>query len=121
MGNEGDEPWRYSNFPADVREVISVGAIESDSTTRAGYSSIGYGGVDFIKPDVCAYAQPPRRGTSYTAPVIAGLCASLLEYKRMSRNELINLLHTSGLNSSAPNYEIGYGIPQTSRMLLLFK
>ena len=39
----------------------------------------------------------------------------------MSRNELINLLHTSGLNSSAPNYEIGYGIPQTSRMLLLFK
>ena len=66
------------------------------------------------------YAPPPRRGTSYTAPAIAGLCASLLEYKRMSRIELINLLHTSGLNSSAPNHEIGYGVPQTSRMLLQF-
>ena len=120
MGNEGDEPWRYSNFPADVREVISVGAIESDSTTRVSFSSIGYEGVDYIKPDVCAYAPPPRRGTSYTAPAIAGLCASLLEYKRMNRIELINLLHTSGLNSSAPNREIGYGVPQTSRMLLLF-
>ena len=38
----------------------------------------------------------------------------------MSRIELINLLHTSGLNSSAPNHEIGYGVPQTSRMLLQF-
>ena len=120
MGNEGDEPWRYSNFPADVKEAISVGAIEADSTTRVSFSSVGYEGVDYIKPDVCAYAPPPRRGTSYTAPAIAGLCASLLEYKRMSRIELINLLHTSGLNSSAPNREIGYGIPQTSRMLLLF-
>lgn len=118
MGNEGDEPWRYSNFPADVSEVISVGAIESDSTTRVSSSSMGYEGAGYIKPDVCAYATPPRRGTSYTAPVIAGLCASLLEYKRMSRIELINLLHASGLNSSAPNREIGYGIPQTSRMLL---
>ena len=35
-------------------------------------------------------------------------------------NELINLLHTSRLNSSTPNYEIGHGIPQTSRMLFLF-
>ena len=120
MGNEGDDSWRYSNFPADVREVISVGAIESDSTTRVSSSSIGYKGVDYIKPDVCAYAPPPRRGTSYTAPAIAGLCASLLEYKRMSRIELVNLLHTSGLNSSAPNHEIGYGVPQTSRMLLQF-
>lgn len=33
LGNEGDDSWRYSNFPADVREAISVGAIESDSTT----------------------------------------------------------------------------------------
>ena len=38
----------------------------------------------------------------------------------LSRIELINFLHTSGLNSSAPNREIGYGVPQTSRMLLQF-
>lgn len=116
MGNEGDELWRYNNFPADVREVISVGAVEEDSLTRANYSSIGWEGTEYIKPDVCAYVQPPRRGTSFSAPSITGLCAALLEHKRMSRKELIHLLHASGLNSSTPNRETGYGMPQTSRI-----
>lgn len=118
MGNKGNKSWRYENFPADVREVISVGAVEKDGTTRANYSSIGWEGTDYIKPDVCAYVQPPRRGTSFSAPAIAGLCAALLEHKRMSRKELINILNTSGLNYHAPNNEIGYGVPQTSRMSL---
>ena len=116
MGNEGNKSWRYGNFPADVQEVISVGVVEKDGTTRANYSSIGREGT--IKPDICAYVQPPRRGTSFSAPAIAGLCATLLEHKRMSRKELIDLLHASGLNHSAPNNEIGYGVPQTSRMSL---
>ncbi|MEG2771033.1 MAG: S8 family serine peptidase [Alistipes sp.] len=118
MGNEGNKPWRYNNFPADVREVIAVGAIEKDSITHAYYSSIGWEGTEYIKPDVCAYVQPPRKGTSFSAPAIAGLCAALLEHKRMNRKELIHLLHSSGLNSSTPNREIGYGVPQTSRMSL---
>lgn len=118
MGNEGDKSWRYGNFPADVREVIAVGVVEDDSVTRANYSSIGWEGSEYIKPDVCAYVQPPRRGSSFSAPAIAGLCAALLEHKRMNRQELIHLLHTSGLNSSAPDREIGYGMPQTSRLSL---
>lgn len=116
MGNEGDKPWRYNNFPADVREVITVGAVEKDGMTRAGYSSIGWEGAEYIKPDVCAYVQPPRRGTSFSTPAVAGLCAALLEYERMSRKELVRLLHTSGLNGTAPDREIGYGMPQTSRI-----
>lgn len=118
MGNKGNKSWRYENFPADVREVISVGAVESDSTTRASYSSIGWNSIDYIKPDVCAYVQPPRRGTSFSAPAIAGLCAALLEHKRMRRKDLISILNTSGLNYHAPNNEIGHGVPQTSRMSL---
>jgi subtilisin family serine protease len=116
MGNEGDNPWRYNNFPADVREVIAVGTVEKDSMTRASYSSMGWEGTEYIKPDVCASVQPPRRGTSFSTPAIAGLCATLLEHKRMSRKELIHLLHSLGLNSSTPNREIGYGVPQTSRI-----
>lgn len=118
MGNKGNKSWRYENFPADVREVISVGAVERDGTTRAGYSGIGWEKTDYIKPDVCAYVQPPRRGTSFSAPAIAGLCAALLEHQRMSRKELIDILNSSGLNCDAPNNEIGYGVPQTSRMSL---
>lgn len=118
MGNKGNKSWRYENFPADVREVISVGAVEKDGTTRSTYSGKGWEGTDYIKPDVCAYVQPPRRGTSFSAPAIAGLCATLLEHKRMSREELINMLHASGLHCCAPNNETGYGVPQTSRMPL---
>lgn len=120
IGNEGDKPWRYENFPADVREAISVGVVEKDGITRVRYSGIGREKTDYIKPDVCAYVQPPRKGASFSTPAITGLCATLLEHKRMSRKELINLLHTSGLNHSAPNNEIGYGVPQTSRMPTLF-
>lgn len=116
MGNEGNKPWRYNNFPADVREVIAVGSVEDDGMTRADYSSLGWEGTEYIKPDICAYVQPPRRGTSFSAPSIAGLCATLLEQKKMSRKELIHLLHTSALNASMPNREIGYGMPQTSQM-----
>lgn len=118
MGNKGNKSWRYENFPADVREVISVGAVERDGTTRATYSGLGWEKTDYIKPDVCAYVQPPRRGTSFSAPAIAGLCAALLELKTMNRKELINILNSSGLNCDAPNNEIGYGVPQTSRMSL---
>lgn len=118
MGNKGNKSWRYENFPADVREVISVGTVEKDGTTRAVYSSVGWEGTSYLKPDVCAYVQPPRRGTSFSAPAIAGLCAALLEHKRMSRKELIDILNVSGLNYYAPNNEIGYGVPQTSRMSL---
>lgn len=120
IGNDGDKPWRYASFPADVKEVIAVGAVEADGMTRTHYSSMGYDGVDYIKPDVCAYVQPPRNGTSFAAPAITGLCAALLEHKRIGRKELINLLHASGLNNSAPDKETGYGMPQTSRMQLLF-
>lgn len=118
VGNEGDKSWRYNNFPADVREVIAVGAVDEDGMTRANYSSVGWEGVEYIKPNVCAYVQPPRNGTSFSAPAITGLCAALLEHNRMNRKELTHLLQTSGLNASAPNREIGYGMPQTSRMPL---
>lgn len=118
VGNERDKPWHYNCFPADVREVIAVGAVERDSVTCTNYSSPGWEGTDYVKPDVCAYVQPPRRGTSFTAPVITGLCAALLEHKQMDRQELVSLLHTSGLNATTPNREVGYGLPQTARMSL---
>lgn len=118
MGNEGDKPWQYNSFPADVHEVLAVGAVNRDSVTRARYSSFGWSGIGYIKPDICAYVQPPRKGTSFSTPAIAGLCAALLEHKRMDRKDLIRLLHTSGLNASTPNREIGYGLPQTAHMPL---
>ena len=117
-GNEGDGQWRYNTFPSDVREVIAVGQVAGDGVTREALSSVGWEGVPYVKPDVCAYVQPPRRGTSFAAPAIAGLCGALLEYRRMSRGEMLELLHAAGTNAAAPDREVGYGIPQTARMHL---
>lgn len=119
IGNEGDTEWHYNSFPSDVREAISVGAVTADGSTRARYSSFGWDGTEYIKPDVCAYVQPPLNGTSFAAPAITGLCAALLEHRHMSRRELIELLHESGSNASAPNRETGYGVPRTDKMHLL--
>ncbi len=118
IGNEGDTEWHYNAFPSDVREAISVGAVTADGSTRARYSSFGWDGTEYIKPDVCAYVQPPLNGTSFAAPAITGLCAALLEHRRMSRSELVELLHKSGSNASNPNRETGYGVPNTAEMPL---
>ena len=60
-------------------------------------------------------------GTSFSTPVIAGLCACLLEYRPMERGELIGLLHASGTRAAAPGCELGYGIPQTDVLLRMLR
>lgn len=118
VGNEGDGPWRYNSFPSDVREAIAVGQVAADGVTREALSSVGWDGVPYVKPDLCAYVPPPRRGTSFAAPAVAGLCGALLEWRRMGRAEMVELLHAAGTNASAPDREVGYGVPQTARMHL---
>lgn len=118
-GNEGDKAWRYVSFPADVRQVITVGSCDFDGTSRYRSSSVGYGNAGFIKPDFVTGASPI--GTSFSTPVIAGLCACLLEYRPMERGELIELLHASGTNAAAPGCELGYGIPQTDVLLRMLR
>lgn len=118
VGNDGDGPWRYNSFPSDVREVIAVGQVSGDGVTREALSSVGWDGVPYVKPDLCAYVQPPRRGTSFAAPAVAGLCGALLEWRRMGRAEMAGLLRAAGTNAAAPDREVGYGVPQTARMAL---
>ena len=119
-GNKGKEDWKYICFPADVREVITVeSCLSGEGTTRYSTSSMGCEGKGYIKPDVVTEAAPP--GTSFSTPVITGLCAALLEWKRMDRQTLIELLHRSGTNADSPDYEVGYGKPQTEKMVGMLK
>ncbi len=117
VGNEGDEAWRYISFPADVQGVISVGESDFDGTKRARSSGVGYDGVDYLKPDFALPASP--KGSSFTTPVITGLCACLLEYRPVVRDSLMRLLHAAGSNAAAPDREIGYGVPRTATYLEL--
>lgn len=115
-GNEGDKKWRHIAFPGDVAEAITVGASDSEGTARSAKSGTGYYPHP-VKPDFAVYDSPI--GTSFSTPVIAGLCAAVLGHEPMERRELIRLLHASGTRSAAPDLETGYGIPQCDSLLRL--
>lgn len=116
-GNEGDNEWRYICFPADVREVITVGSSDSNGT-KFHSSSPGREDADYIKPDFAVEATP--MGTSFSTPVVAGLCAALLEHKRVDRATLLTALRASGTNAASPDRQTGYGAPQTAYLLREF-
>lgn len=115
-GNHGNTKWRHISFPADVEEVLTVGAADSEGTRRSAQSGTGYYPHP-IKPDLMVYDSPS--GTSFSTPVITGLCAVLVGCRGMERRELIRLLHASGSRHADPDLEMGYGIPQCDSLLRL--
>ena len=85
-GNEGKNKWRHISFPGDVAEAVTVGAADSEGTGRSGKSGTGYYPHP-VKPDLVVYDSP--NGTSFSTPVVTGLCAALMGYRPMERRELI--------------------------------
>lgn len=117
-GNEGNKKWKYINFPGDVEEILTVGACDFDGMRRSEKSGIGHT-CCAIKPDLVTYDSP--NGTSFSTPVVTGLCAALKQLHPLSRRELTALLHASGTRSGTPDREMGYGIPQCDSLLRLMQ
>ncbi len=118
-GNSGnDKDWKILTAPADAEGVISVGATDFFQN-KAGYSSIGPDFLPYLKPDLSTYSP---NGTSFSAPVIAGFIACLLEKKPSISSEQMKeiLLESSHLYPYGNNY-IGFGIPQADKALALAK
>lgn len=115
-GNEGNDPqWRYISSPADVQQVIAVGATTGFPYPKAGYSGIGPEYNKYVKPDVSVYSLT---GTSFAAPALTGVVACLLQQnpalKPAQMQEL--LWRSSSLYPYANNY-LGYGVPDMSLAL----
>ncbi|MFN5921120.1 MAG: S8 family peptidase [Bacteroidota bacterium] len=129
-GNEGDKDWRYIAAPADVEQVITVGGVDSKQRL-ALFSSQGPTADKRIKPDVMAMAEGTTlisptgtiykgNGTSYAAPLVAGLAAGLLQAKpKATPHQLANALRLSGTYYNKPDKQFGYGVPDALLALRL--
>jgi len=121
-GNSGDGPLPHIGAPADADSVLTVGAVTWESD-YALFSSRGPSADGRVKPDVMAQGSPTivlqenslanvEFGTSYAAPLIAGLAACLIEANPARHSEEIaNFIRQSAHLYSSPNDSMGYGIP----------
>lgn len=125
-GNEGSYSWRYVSAPADAPDILAVGAVSLDQN-RVSFSSIGPTVDGRIKPEVSALGLQTvvgdangnittANGTSFAAPLIAGLVAGFWQkYPDLTNLEVVEAIKNSGTTSIAPNNEIGFGVPDFSR------
>lgn len=127
MGNEGDRKWHYLGAPADVPEVLSVGGSLPMLPLRIAFSSFGPNARQQRKPDLAApgfVLSAARRGTfdenagtSFSAPLLAGLAACLWQHApHLTRAQLTDRLYRLGHHYPYYDYEVGYGVPDARRL-----
>jgi serine protease AprX len=127
-GNERNKEWVRIIAPSDGDSVLGIGALKHDLTI-SDFSSAGYSSDGQVKPDVVAPGvllpmqfQPgvwhKGSGTSFSCPVISGLCASLMQaVPSSSPAEIMDVLHKSSDRYNNPDTLYGYGLPDFVRAL----
>lgn len=128
-GNEGNKKWRYITAPADGFNVIAVGAVSNDSVITY-FSSQGPTADGRIKPEVVAQGQnvyheawysdgySSGSGTSYSAPIVAGIAGQLLSaYPFLKNTQVRNILLEASDSVTTPNNKYGYGLLSSLRAI----
>lgn len=115
-GNDGnDARWQIISAPADAPDALAVGATFSNTWTKMGYSGIGPASLGFTKPDVACYSL---LGTSFSAPVITGFIACLMEKAPgQPVKRWLEVVRGSGHLHGFPNNYLGHGVPNAAAAL----
>lgn len=126
-GNEGNSNWKHIGVPADASRVLAVGATDIKGE-RASFSSLGPTADGRIKPDVAApgawvavadafsFRVSMGSGTSFAAPILAGMVASLWQaFPDKSNQEVIDAVRQSASQADKPDNELGYGLPDFAK------
>ncbi len=119
-GNDGGKSdWRIISSPADAEGVLSIGATNYTEWNKMRYSGVGPSQLAHIKPDVSSASY---NGTSFSAPVICGMLACLLQWKpELSSDTLFDMVRRSGHLWPYPNNFLGYGVPQAGYIIKYLK
>lgn len=127
-GNEGNKPWKKITSPGDARNILTIGAISPDSVITP-FSSVGPTADHRIKPDLVSVGGPAvvigqngaiglSMGTSFSAPFMAGLIASLWSINpELNRQQIINIVKQSADRYQHPDTIYGYGIPDFGKAM----
>ncbi len=121
-GNDGMGTWKKINFPADAKDILAVGAVNA-AKKNSSFSSVGPSQDGRVKPDIMALGSSTAvitgrgavnndMGTSFAAPIISGMVASLWQSApNKTASEVMDAVRRSGDNYETPNNVFGYGIP----------
>lgn len=125
-GNYGNKTWQKILFPADTEEVLSVGAYKITPFEAASFTGQGFL-EPYVKPEVSARGvncytinatnsgfkvSSSGSGTSFSTPLIAGLCASLWSaVPELTPEELRQVVKESSSDYLSPTIQTGYGLP----------
>ena len=132
-GNSGDNSWKYIGIPADSKGVLAVGATDNFGN-RAEFSSYGPTADGRLKPNVAAMGEAVNvasvystsiqtaDGTSFSAPLIAGMAASLWSaFPHKSNKAIFEAIERSGHQYGKADQELGNGIPDFYKAYLYLK
>jgi len=122
-GNSGNDAWKFVSVPADGDSVMAVGGVDRFGD-KASFSSLGPGAEGEMKPNVSAmglqtvvaslydYDIGGASGTSFASPIMAGMAAALWQaFPEKNNMEIFDAIEQSGSQAAAPDYELGFGIP----------
>ncbi len=121
-GNEGFSSWHYITAPCDCDGVLCIGSVDS-SGRHSYFSSVGPTFDGRTKPDVVAMGSRTLilqrngqvgkgDGTSYAAPLVAGLAACLMQaHPTQKGTDIVNALKKSADKADEPNNRFGFGLP----------
>jgi subtilisin family serine protease len=121
-GNEGANAWKYITAPADADSILTVGAVNALGGLSS-FSSIGPSFDGRIKPDIVAMGSNTvvgftvgtigiSSGTSFSAPLVAGLAAGLIQsFPTHTAQQIRNAILKSSSQFSRTDMLLGFGIP----------
>lgn len=121
-GNVGKE--NSIECPGNAQESITVGSVNHDSFELAPYSSRGVPGIkkpNIITTGTIYYTEGPMQGisngTSFSTPIVSGVCASLFHELDKNISKTKAYLYNTAKDLGLPEHHQGFGLLDLNYLL----